>query len=219
MKNRNTRRGFTQNNNVVIKNHRHSKLDLESSTHAFYQQQALKILNRVQDDFIIKTTRGFTLIELLVVVLIIGILAAVAVPQYQKAVEKSRVAEARVMLNAIYKGYQLCILQNGTGSDKCKLDEDDVHNVNHNLLANMDISLPGTIETNCPDGASHVCVNTKDWSYGTDIREDWYASRIQNGESPYFLNLQLETGIITCIDDSVAGSCARICGSDRCELK
>ena len=139
--------------------------------------------------------KGFTLIELLVVVLIIGILSAIALPQYNKAVEKSRVSEAKIMLNAIYKNKKLCELEFGTSGDACAWNGDDV-DADDGMIAHMTIDLPGQWgTTNCIDS---FCLNTKDWQYG--MGGDMYANRVVNGNIdnyPYFLTL-LDDGSIYC---------------------
>ncbi len=74
---------------------------------------------------------GFTLIELLVVVLIIGILAAVAVPQYQKAVDKSRMASMMPLVRSLADAKYLYVLANGVPATS---------------IENLDISIPGVCE-------------------------------------------------------------------------
>ena len=76
----------------------------------------------------ISCNQGFTLIELLVVVLIIGILAAVAVQQYQKAVYKSRFATLKHLTTALAQAQEVYYLANGQYATK---------------IADLDIDLPG----------------------------------------------------------------------------
>ncbi len=69
---------------------------------------------------------GFTLIELLVVVLIIGILTAVAFPQYEKAVEKSRAAEAISLVSTIAAAEEVYYMANGDYSGDINLLDVDI---------------------------------------------------------------------------------------------
>jgi len=70
-----------------------------------------------------KIRKGFTLIELLVVVLIIGILASIAIPQYFKVVEKSRVAEAMSLIAAVKSAQERYLAKGGAyTSDFTQLD-------------------------------------------------------------------------------------------------
>ena len=94
--------------------------------------------------------QAFTLIELLVVVLIIGILAAVALPQYNKAVEKSRAGQVLSPLKALSQSYNAYYLANGQAPTK---------------IQDLDISLPWTGEYYYYAGANdNRARSNDDWS-------------------------------------------------------
>ena len=75
---------------------------------------------------------GFTLLELLMVVIVIAILVAIAIPQYLKAVEKARAADAINYLGALRSAQSRYHAQNAS-------------NQYTNVLTNLDIDLPATL--------------------------------------------------------------------------
>ncbi|WP_440454436.1 pilin [Psychrobacter sp. ASPA161_9] len=65
--------------------------------------------------------KGFTLIELMIVVAIIGILAAIAIPQYQNYIAKSQVSRAVAETGAIKTAYETCLNDGKAAAAACDL--------------------------------------------------------------------------------------------------
>ncbi|MGN0016094.1 MAG: type IV pilin protein [Candidatus Avelusimicrobium sp.] len=155
--------------------------------------------------------KGFTLIELLVVVLIIGILSAVALPQYQKAVDKSRLATFIPLARTLKDASEAYYMANGNYPS---------------LLADLDVDYPSSCSAAGSDGTYIIC---KGWMI--DLHDGGNTNVIaikkrlgsvnELAYTYYFDNESSAPGRIQCVGYQTIGKqlCRSICGADKCWVK
>ncbi len=130
-----------------------------------------------------KKSKGFTLIEILVAVLIVGILTAVAVPSYQKAVKKSKTTAPLSNLGAIAKAQKAKKLESLHYTDK---------------VEELDISLPDEATGEKATGSTFEGKDFTYTVYGDDEAAATATRKVTDPDDEYELSVDYGTGELFC---------------------
>jgi type IV pilus assembly protein PilE len=101
-----------------------------------------------------KNEKGFTLIEMMVVVIIVGVLAAIAVPTYTGYVKRATTAEATSTCGAIWGAMQIYMLETSFSGSYSGASIDSTFNVNTSQMMYYDYSISDTDTTITATGRS-----------------------------------------------------------------
>lgn len=154
---------------------------------------------------------GFTLIELLVVVIIMGLLTSIALPQYRKAMDRAKAAEAMQMLPAIFEARERWMIEHG-----CKWDEGEVSSTCSETLnfRKLDIESKGTFADNdntlVTPYFNYFLVTAGETNQPCVSAEPrWGANRglAQGTDNITPLTIYYRGDKFTCDDGAVAGGC------------